>query len=65
MKFSSFSYSVDKNEETRLIQRVETLKKTLSPKQKAHLTLITSYGLHQGKHSGKIQKVITMDNLFA
>lgn len=64
MKFTSSQYPVDNDEETRLLHRVETLKKTLSAKQKIHLTLITTYGLLQGKHSGKIQKVITMDQLF-
>ena len=64
MKFCSTEYSVDKDEERRLIQRVEALKTTISGKDTVHLTLITTYGLIQGKHSGKIQKLITADDLF-
>lgn len=64
MKFCSTEYSVDKDEERRLIQRVEALKTTISGKDTVHLTLITTYGLIRGKHSGKIQKLITADDLF-
>ncbi len=65
MKFSGSSYSVDKEEEAKLLHRVEMLSETISPKQKVHLTLITTYGLIHGKHSGKIQKVVTIDDLFS
>ena len=64
MKFYSSSYSIDKEEEAKILNRVETLKKTLSAKQTVHITLITTYGLVHGKHSGKIQKVVTIDDLF-
>lgn len=53
-----------KEEEQKLLNRIETLKETLSPKQQVHLTLITTFGLVQGKHSGKVQKVVTCDELF-
>ena len=53
-----------KEEELKLLNRIETLKETLSPKQQVHLTLITTFGLVQGKHSGKVQKVVTCDELF-
>ena len=53
-----------KDEELKLLNRIETLKETLSPKQQVHLTLITTFGLVQGKHSGKVQKVVTCDELF-
>lgn len=65
MKFTSSPYAVDKDEEQKMLYRVETLKETLTCKQKIHLTLITTYGLIQGKHTGKIQKVVIMDDLFA
>lgn len=64
MKFSSSTYSIDKEEEAKMLHRVEMLRKTLTAKQKVHLTLITTFGLAQGKHCGKVQKVITCDDLF-
>lgn len=64
MKFAGTEYTIDKEEEAKLLNRIELLKKTLSPKQSVHLTLITTYGLVQGMHSGKVQKTIVMDQLF-
>lgn len=28
------------------------------------LTIVTTYGLHRNEYSGKVQNVITMDDLF-
>lgn len=64
MKFYSSEYSIDKDEESKLLHRVEMLKETLSDKQRVHLTLITTFDLTYGKHSGKVQKVIACDDLF-
>lgn len=64
MKFSGSPYTIDKEEEAKMLHRVDLLKETLSSKQKVHLTLITTYGLLPGKHSGKVQKVLTCDDLF-
>ena len=64
MKFCDSPYSIDKEEETKMLHRENLLKETLSSKQKVHLTLITTYGLVQGKHSGKVQRVVTCDDLF-
>ena len=64
MKFAGGAYSIDKDEEVKLRNRIETLKKTLSPKQTVHLTFVTTYGVAYGKHSGIVQKQVTMDDLF-
>lgn len=64
MKFYGYPFSIDKEEETKLLHRVEMLKKTLSTKQTVHLTIVTTFGLLHGKHSGKVQKVVTIDELF-
>lgn len=65
MKFCSTSYLVDRTDEEKMLYRMGLLKETLPARQAIHLTLITTYGLVPGKHSGKIQKVITADDLFA
>lgn len=64
MKFASTPYSISKDEEMRLRHRIEALKATLSPKQTVHLTMITTYGVAYGKHSGIVQKEVRMEDLF-
>lgn len=64
MKFVSSDYTITKEEETKLRNRIEVLKKTLSAKQTVHLTMITTYGVAYGKHSNMVQKQVVMDDLF-
>ena len=64
MKFASAPYIISKEEEQRLRHRIEALKTTLSPKQSIHLTMITTYGVAYGKHSGIVQKEVKMEDLF-
>ena len=64
MKFASTPYSIDKEEEMKLRHRIAALKDTLSPKQTIHLTMITTFGISHGKHSGVVQKEIKMNDLF-
>lgn len=65
MKFASDAYHISKEEETKLKNRCETLKTTLKAKQTVHLTMVTTYGVAYGKHSGVVQKQVTMDHLFS
>ncbi len=65
MKFASGEYSITKEEDDKLRNRIEALKKTLNAKQTVHLTLVTTYGVAYGKHTGIVQKQIVMDDLFA
>lgn len=64
MKFYSSQYAIDKDEEARMLHRVDMLRETLTARQTVHLTLITTFGLTHGKHSGKVQKVVVCDELF-
>lgn len=64
MKFSGTEYSISKDEELNLRRRIESLKGTLLKRQTIHLTMITTFGISQGKHSGIVQKSITIDDLF-
>ena len=47
-----------------LINRADNVVNLLSPKQTVHLTMITTYGVAYGKHSGIVQKQVVLDNLF-
>lgn len=64
MKFSETPYMIDKDEEMRLRTRIESLRSHLSPRQTIHLTMVTTYGIAVGKHSGIVQSQVTMDDLF-
>lgn len=64
MKFVGGAYTIDKDEEIKLRNRIESLKSTLSLKQTVHLTLVTTFGLSYGKHSGIVQKQVELDDLF-
>ncbi len=65
MKFAGGEYTVSKEEEGKLRKRIDALKQTLLAKQTVHLTMITTYGVAYGKHSGIVQKEVRMDDLFA
>ena len=64
MKFTSIVYTIEKDEELKLRNRIEALKKTLKKKQTVHLTMVTAYDVAYGKHSGIVQKQVKMDDLF-
>ena len=64
MKFAGNIYTIDRDEEIKLRNRIEALKTSLSRKQTVHLTMVTTYGVAQGKHSGIVQRQVVMDDLF-
>ena len=64
MKFSSAEYNITKDEDLKLRKRINMLKETLLKRQSVHLTMITTYGISYGKHSGIVQKSLTIDDLF-
>ena len=64
MKFTGVPYEIDKEENIRLRERIEALKATLSPKQTVHLTMVTTYGVREGKYSGIVQSQVVLDDLF-
>lgn len=65
IKFASDEYVMTKDEESKLRNRIEALNKTLTARQIVHLTMVTTYGVAYGKHSGIVQKQVVMDDMFA
>jgi hypothetical protein len=65
MKFANSEYQIDKDEELKLRRRIDALKETISSRKSVHLTMVTTYGIVQGKHSGIVQRSVTIDDLFA
>lgn len=64
IKFYGKPFVVDGTYEQTLRERVQTLMDTVPPKKSVHLTLIAAYGLKQNEHSGLVQNVVTLDDLF-
>ncbi len=64
MKFYSSDYSVDKEENIRLRNRVENFKTAFHVRGNVFLTLITTFGLKYGVHSSVFQKTLILDDLF-
>ena len=64
IKFYGEEFSVDKNYDKVLRNRVSLLLEELSPKMAIHSTLITTYGLKYNEYSGAFTNIIDMDALF-
>lgn len=65
MKFSLSEYTLDKSEEMNLRNKIATYQRISNCKESIHPVLVTTYGLQRNIHSGIIQQVVTMDDLFA
>ena len=64
MKYYADDVTIDKSYDAELRRKVQSFIDQNKTKKNIHLTLVTTYGLKQNLYSGKIQKVITMDELF-
>lgn len=65
MKFSISDYLIDKADDASLRSKVATYQRLTRCKESIHPVLVTTYGLTPNKYSHSIQKVITMNDLFA
>lgn len=64
MKFSIAPYVVTQSYEMNLRNKVERYMEQSKRRKSAQLTLITTFGLAEGKRSGIAQQVITLDDFF-
>lgn len=64
MKFSNAPFTIDKNYDIQLRQKMSTFREVSQTTKAIHLTLITTYGLERNKYSGIAQSEVTMDDLF-
>jgi hypothetical protein len=65
MKFSRHEYSIDKDDEKNLRNKLAVFAQESKTRKTLHLTMVTTYGLKQNAHSGIVNSQITMDALFA
>lgn len=64
MKYCNDMYSVDLEEEMKMRRRIIAVQEKLKKLQSIQTTLITTFGLKTGKHSGIFTRTVTMDNFF-
>ncbi len=65
IKYSLEPYELDKNEDARIIHRIEMFRRASQTKKSVRSILIAASGLKPGKYSGNIMSVVDGDDLFA
>jgi len=63
MKFSTDMFAIDKEYDAELREKLHEFVEQTHTKKSPHLTIVTTYGLKFNKYSGRVQKVVTMDQL--
>ena len=63
-KFSSREYLIDKEYDKKLRERQASFIEEAKTRKSTMMTFVTTYGLKQNEYSGRIQNVITSDDLF-
>lgn len=64
MKYYNDEYSVDIEEEMKMRRRIIAVQEHLKKRQSIQTTLVTTFGLKQGKHSGIFSRTVVLDSLF-
>ena len=64
IKFYSAPFTIDKQYDAVLRERVQLLIEKAPRKKTVHLTLIATFGLKANEYSGQVQSVVTLDDLF-
>ena len=64
IKFYSTPFTIDKQYDAILRERVQYLIEQVPKKKTVHLTIIASFGLNTNEYSGQVQSVVTLDDLF-
>lgn len=64
MKFAVGEYEVDKTYEMKLRSRLQAIQQMINRRQNVQMTLVTTFGLKHGIHSGVFQQTVCIDELF-
>ena len=64
IKFSINPYTIDRDYEMLLRNKIEAFRSCTKSRSALHLTMITTYGVQRNAHSGIMQSEVTMDDLF-
>ncbi|MBR0073610.1 MAG: ATP-binding protein, partial [Bacteroidales bacterium] len=64
IKFSNKEFVIDKSYEEKLRQRIEIIRELTKNKKNIHLTFVTTFGLKSNAYSNRVQKSLSMNDLF-
>lgn len=64
MKYCGDEYTITAAYDTKFRQKVSSFVENTRCRHAIHLTLVTTYGLKFNEYAGRIQSVVTMDDLF-
>ena len=64
MKFSSGMYAIDKDYEQKLRERMSIFQAETKTRCSTRITMVTTYGVLQNKHSGIVDDEVVLDDLF-
>lgn len=64
MKFSQSEYTIDKDYEMQLRNKVGAFRDATGTHDALHVTMITTYGVKQNSHSSIVQSQVKLDDLF-
>ncbi len=64
IKFYGAPFSIDKQYDAVLRERVQQLIERVPRTKTVHLTFIATFGLKANEYSGQVQSVVTLDDLF-
>ncbi len=64
IKYSLNSFTIDKDYEANLRNKIETFRNETGTRKTINLVFITSYGLKHNMYSGRVQAELTLDDLF-
>lgn len=65
IKYSINPFSIDKEYEANLRNKIETFRSETGTNKAINLTFITSYGLKRNMYSNRVQTELTLDDLFS
>ena len=64
MKFCVADYRIDKKGDINLRDKIQILMDNMRGRRAIHPVIVTTYGLSTNEYSSRIQRVITLDDLF-
>ena len=64
MKYSVLDFTISKEYDRRLREKISDFKNVTKTKSSIHLTIVTTYGLKQNQYAGHVQAIVTAEDLF-
>ncbi len=64
MKFSQDDFAISKDYDERLRRKIVRLQEETGGKRNVQVTLVTTFGLKKNMYSSRVQRVVTLEDLF-